>query len=446
MVGFMQLSVGFGMAFSGITLPQLTNPEVGDLLLTPLQQALYGSLVYLGLLVGCCAGGPVMLSLAQRIIFLIVVSASVAFWLLLASSARVWVLLTSRALLGFTFGVAIPISVAYPIEILHQDMRGALCTLILLARQLGILLASVVGISNLSWRQMGFLNSGMTVIPFIGFLFLPNSPRWLVTRGRVSDAEKALIFFRGKHYDFQPELKAIVEQSENSSRGTSNFWQQLRIIKEPSVYRIFCLMLFLTLCVAFDGSYSLTAYLVPIFKTMKTSLDPYTCSIIFNVIRLVGTFLSLCVTDRLGRRPLIIVSYCVCAVCLAACGGCFYIQESGSASGLEWLPLSAVFIFNFFVGSGQPIIVVLIAELIPSSFRAIGFSVNNSILATGTFAASMSYPVTAETLGQHGAFWVFSVVCGILALVSALTLPETRGRTLEEISDHRKNQPYENCN
>ncbi|XP_069184553.1 facilitated trehalose transporter Tret1-2 homolog [Procambarus clarkii] len=443
MMEFMQLSIGLAVAFSGITLPQLTNPDTDDLFLTPLNQALYGSLVFLGLSVGCCVVGPVMMSLGHRITFLLIVPISVAFWFLLAFSPRVWVLLTSRVLIGFTIGVTSSATVVYVIEIAHQDIRRALSGFLLLSRQVGILLTSVVGISNLSWREMGYLYICVTAIPFFGLIFLPNSPRWLVTRGRVSDAEKALYFFRGKHYDFQPELKAIVEQSENSSRGTSNYWQQLRIIKEPSVYRIFCLMSFLILCVAFDGSYSLTAYLVPIFKTMKTSLDPYTCSIIFGVVRLVGTFFFLCVTDRLGRRPLIIVSYCVCAVCLAACGGYFYMQESGSAAGLEWLPLSTVYIFIFFVGTGQPIVIVLSGELMPTSFRAVGFSMLNLVAAIGMFAASMTYPATAETLGQHGAFWVFSVVCGTLALVSTLALPETRGRTLEDILGHRSDEPVE---
>ncbi|XP_069184564.1 facilitated trehalose transporter Tret1-like [Procambarus clarkii] len=383
----------------------------------------------MGSVVGCCISGPLMMYLGPRIYLLVSLVISVASWLLQAFSPSVGVLLTSRVLLGLTLGSISNSSGLYVLEISHQDIRGALSGIMFLVRQLGYLLASVVGLSSLGWRQMGFVYSGTTAIPILGLIFLPNSPRWLVTRGRVTDAQKALVFFRGKHYDFQLELKAIAD-IYCSSGGGNVIWQQLRGIAKSSVFRIFCLMASLNFMMGFDGNVSMTSYLVPIFKKLNTNLDSYTSSIIFNGIKIVGALLCFCVTDRLGRRPVVIAPYCVCAVCLAVCGGYFYMQESDS---LKWLQLSSVFVYILFNSIGQPIITILSGELMPASFRAIGFSMLNLVAVLGMFAASMTYPATVEALGQHGAFWLFSAVCGTLALVSALTLPETLGRSLEDI-------------
>ncbi|XP_045604896.2 facilitated trehalose transporter Tret1-like [Procambarus clarkii] len=276
-MSFMLLQSDFGMTFSGITLPQLINPEVGDLLLTAPQLPLHGSIV----------GVPPMMSRGHIVTQLLSLLIIVISCLLLAFSSHVWILLMSKLLIGLPLGSLGISTMTYVLEVPHQDVRGDVSGILFIARQLSYLRASVVGLSSLSWRQMGFVYSGTTAIPILGLIFLPNSPRWLVTRGRVTDAQKALVFFRGKHYDFNSELKAMTDQIENTNGCGNIYWQQIRGLIEP---------------------------------------------------------------------------------------------------------------------------------------------------------IHMTYPATAEALGQHGAFWLFSVVCGTLALVSALTLPETRGRTLE-ISGQRLRRP-----
>ncbi|XP_069952342.1 facilitated trehalose transporter Tret1-2 homolog [Cherax quadricarinatus] len=370
---------------------------------------------------------------------LVILPIAVVSWLILALSPTVWLLLTSRTFLGITMGIMAIASLLYTIEISHKNIRGILSGANYLARLLGFLVVSALGVSKLDWRQMGFVFSGVSAVPFFCLFFLPNSPRWLVTQGRLSEAQKALVFFRGKHYDCEPELLDITQQINNVSRKTNNCYQQARLLFETETINIFLLMTFLTFLLSMTGCYALLTYLVPIFQAAEANLDPFISAIIFCIIRVFGTLVHLCVVDRLGRKPLILISYCLCSLCMAIYGMYFYIHGTGITSGMGWIPITATMIFIFFIGVGQPAFSILCGELLPTSCRSVGNSIFVLVLMTGTFIASYTYPMTIEALGQHGTFWVFSGVCAVITFVSAVCLPETRGRSLEEITGNRLN-------
>nr|XP_053637557.1 facilitated trehalose transporter Tret1-like [Cherax quadricarinatus] len=267
---------GIVMAFSGITLLQLTDQQTNDLFLNQSQAALFGSLVHLGGALGSCVSGPLLVKLGRRLTLLVTLPITLASWLTLALSPTVWLLLTSRAILGITIGIMFTATFLYTIEIAHKNIRGILSGILTLTRQLGFILVSALGVSKLDWRQMSFVSGGMTTFPLFCLLFLPNSPRWLVTHGRLSEAHKSLVFFRGKHCNCEPELLDITQQISNVSREVDNSWQQVRLLFEPSTGRVFFLLTFLTILHTMNGFFAISTYLMPIFKAVEASLDPYT--------------------------------------------------------------------------------------------------------------------------------------------------------------------------
>ncbi|XP_045619008.1 facilitated trehalose transporter Tret1-like [Procambarus clarkii] len=440
-----QLAVGVIMGFSGITLPQMTDPETHDLFLNSSQAALFGSLVNLGGTIGFVVCGPLLVNLGRRLTLLLTLPFLVASWLALALSDSVWLLLTSRTILGVIMSILDSGTGQYITEIAHKNVRGTLTGATALARQTGSLMAAALGISKLDWRQMGLVYCGLSAIPFFGLLLLPNSPRWLVSQGRVTEARKALNFFRGKHYASEEELKGITQHAGDSGRGDSSL-KQARLILEPATLRMFCLVAFLILLMSWNGSYAMTTYLVPIFQSTEISLDPYITAIIFGSFKVLGTFINLCIIDRVGRKPILILSYSVSSLCMAAYGVYLYIKESRNVDNIWWLPLAAVFIYILFIGIGQPVFAVLCNELFSTSCRSITDSLIGLVMMFGMFVGSQTFPMTVEALGEHGTFWIFSGVCATLTIVSAVALSETRGRSLEEITSNQASNPKSDSN
>ncbi|XP_069945909.1 facilitated trehalose transporter Tret1-like [Cherax quadricarinatus] len=360
-----QLSAGTSLAFSGITLPQLTDPQE-NLFLNQSQTAFFGSLEYLGAAVGCCVSGPLLVKLGRRVTLLVTLPITAASWLSLALSPTVWLLLTSRSILGITGGIILTATFLYSIEIAHKNIRGILSGIITLARIMGLIMVSILGFCKLDWRQMGFVCCGVSVIPFFCLIFLPNSPRWLVTQGRLSEAQKALVFFRSKHYDSEPELQDITQQIINVDKKLDNSWQQLRLLFEPSTARTFLLLTVLSLFASMNGSHVIMSYSVPIFQAVDFTLDPYISAIIFYGVRIFGNLVYLFAIDR-------------------------YVSDMG------WIPLTATMIFIFFIGIGQPAILILNGELLPLTCRSIG---NSALSLTLTWKRSREITLTTGTIQQ----------------------------------------------
>nr|XP_053635274.1 facilitated trehalose transporter Tret1-like [Cherax quadricarinatus]XP_053635275.1 facilitated trehalose transporter Tret1-like [Cherax quadricarinatus] len=442
-MALMQVNTGALLAFSGITLPQLTDPQTNDLFLNQSQTAFFGSLGYLAAAVGSCVSGPLLVKLGRRVSLLVTLPITVASWLSLALSPTVWLLLTSRAILGIIDGIVFTATYLYTIEIAHNNIRGILSGIISLARLMGLLMVSSLGVSKLDWRQMGFVCCGVSALPFFCLILLPNSPRWLVTQDRFTEAQKALLFLRGKHYDSGPEFQEIIQQISTVDKKLDKSWQQVRLLFEPSTARVFLLLTVLTLLTSTSGSYVIMSYSVPIFQTVDSTLDPYISAIIFYVVRVFGNLVHLCVIDRLGRKLLIIVSFSLCSVCMATYGVYFYIHKTANVSGMGWIPLTAAMIFVFFFGIGQPAIFILNGELLPITCRSIGKPVLSLSLNCGAFISTYIYPMTVEALGEHGTFWLFSGASALITFVSAAALPETRGRSLEEITGNHINNWYQ---
>lgn len=224
------------------------------------------------------------------------------------------------------------------------------------------------------------------------------------------------------------------------------FCRQISLLMERSTLLTMCVLIFMATLSQFNGNNALTAYIVPIFQTAHSSVDPYTCAIIYGIPGIVGAIANSCLVDRLGRRPLLYTSYLMCSICMAVYGGYLYLLSTGSGSSLGWLPLTAMVIFKFFNDIGMSNQIILRGELLPASVRSLGFSLMLVIILFVSFVSIQTFSKMEEVLGEHVAFWVFSGCSASVALTSTLALPETRGRSLEEITaQSQPDQQQQNC-
>ncbi|XP_037801192.1 facilitated trehalose transporter Tret1-2 homolog isoform X2 [Penaeus monodon] len=442
-----QLAIGTIYGFPGVTLPELTDPNTADLFLDTTQAASYGSMADLGGFFGSALGTVLLLKFGQRVSLLLGLPVTAGAWCVLVFSQTPTLIQSMRFVVGLTGSFMLPAGTMYMLEISHKKLRGLLFGIVTTSRQAGVLFVYAVGCLNLGWRYTGLVCAGVSLVPVIGLFFLPNSPRWLVTHGRVDEAEKALTFYRGKLYDRKHEINAILDQVGQNARQNNGFLAQLRIMREPSTMRTLAVLIFISLLCNFSGYTVLVAYAVPILQSANVNLDVYVSAVVIGAARVGGTLVHLTVVDKMGRKPLLISAYTVCGLSMAVLGCFLYIRDNFGYEYVDhigWIPLASLVVFVFFTGVGQPVVFILQGELLPTAFRAAGVSIVMILVFLGSFAAIRTYSLMSAVMGEYGAFWFYGGICLSIATVGCLALPETSGRSLEEITTGKEHQSMRN--
>ncbi|XP_042872927.1 facilitated trehalose transporter Tret1-2 homolog [Penaeus japonicus] len=434
-MAFVHVGIGAVYGYTGVTLPELTDPSSDDLILGPYEVAFFASLSDLGGAFGSIVGGLMLVRLGQRTTSLLALPMSGACWLAMAFAHSQTFLLAMWFFLGFVSGLLSPAASMYVLEVSHKDIRGFLFGIVTTARRIGIIFVFGIGSLRVGWRTIGFACSAVVAIPLTGLLFLPHSPRWLVTRGRFEEAKDSLSFFRGNSYDSSSELASITEQVDRTQRRKSGFSNQVRMIMEPSTRKALALMILLSLLSPFSGIVVVIGYAVPILQMNKANIDEYMGALLTSVVFAVGTVIHICIVDRIGRKPLLVTSFLFSTLCMGCLGGYFYLQTTVvDVSAYGWVPVASMVLFLFSVGIGQPVINIMQGELLPTSVRPTGISLIQIFMYLGSFASAFTYPLISSAVGEYGAFWLYGGVCLTIATIGGVCLPETRGRSLEEIT------------
>ncbi|XP_063598225.1 facilitated trehalose transporter Tret1-2 homolog [Penaeus indicus] len=462
-----QLAIGTIYGFPGVTLPELTDPNTTGLFLDTTQAANYvysrtttntttnaaatvaaaftststtftiGSMADLGGFFGSALGSVLLLKFGQRMSLLLGLPVTAGAWCVLVFSQTPTLIQSMRFVVGLTGSFMLPAGTMYMLEISHKKLRGLLFGIVTTSRQVGVLFVYAVSCLNLGWRYTGLVCAGVSLVPVVGLFFLPNSPRWLATHGRVDEAEKALMFYRGKLYDWKHEMNAITDQVGQNARQNNGFLAQLRIMREPSTMRTLAVLIFISLLCNFSGYTVLVAYAVPILQSANVNLDVYVSAVVIGAARVSGTLVHLTIVDKMGRKPLLISAYTVCGFSMAVLGCFLYIRDNFGYEYIDhigWIPLASLVVYVFFTGVGQPVVFILQGELLPTAFRAAGVSMVMILVFLGSFAAIRTYSLMSGVMGEHGAFWFYGGICLTIATVGCLALPETSGRSLEEIT------------
>ena len=309
-----------------------------------------------------------------------------------------------------------------------------------LFRQLGFLFVYVVGSSGISWRQTSLLCGCVTtVVPFVAFWFLPNSPRWLATKSRLPEARSSLKFYRGEEYKIDQELDDITKQLKPLAKDNS-VTKQFEMLRQDSVMKRMFLLVFMFFAYQFTGNFSMIVFSVTIFQSVESRIDSYMSTIIVGFVRVFGVAFYIMVADKIGRRKLLLVSLALSSVAIAVMGGFFFAPSLGyDVSYVDWLPLLAMAVFVFFTCVAEPTLILLRSELLPTSVRALGVSIIYIFFFSGAFLVSFLFPLMVDSIGSHGTFWTYALSGVLMTIVGGLFIPETQGKSLEEIeSSYRK--------
>ena len=391
-------------------------------------------------LIGCMIGATLCGSLADRIgrRWLLIVSSLIFFFSALGTGAfnSFTAFLCARFVGGIGIGVASGLSPMYIAEVSPSDIRGRLVSLNQMTIVLGILGAQVTnwliaddiqgGIITadswnalMGWRWMFWAAAVPSAAFFLLALFVPESPRWLLLKGRRKDAEEII---RRLGYG-ELEFPEDVADSRPADGGMKALGRHAKVLS---------LGLFIAVFQQWCGTNVIFNYAQEIFQSAGYEVG----DVLFNIVitgiaNVVFTIVAINTVDRWGRRSLMLLGAGGLCLVYLALGCCYYLQVTGVF--MIVLVVAAISCYAMTLG---PCTWVLISELFPNSIRAVAVSICTFALWVGSSTLTYTFPFLNSALGSYGTFWIYSAVCAAGFLLLYRQLPETKGMRLEDMGNN----------
>jgi sugar porter (SP) family MFS transporter len=348
-----------------------------------------------------------------------------------------------RVMGGYAIGLASGISPMYIAEISPARLRGRLVSLNQVAIVFGILLAQIVnwliarpvppGSSaqeillswngQWGWRWMFAGTAVPSVLFLVASLLVPESPRWLATKGRSDDALSVLERLGGRAYaEHVLEDFAVVSKAQPERP----VWQEL---SAPGVGKVLMLGIALAVLQQWCGINVIFNYAQEIFAAAGYQVS----DILFNIVvtgavNVVFTFVAFFMIDRFGRRFLLLTGLTGLVLIYTVLGILYRAHLQGKP--MLVLVLAAIACYAM---SLAPATWVVISEIFPNRIRSSGVSVAVTALWSACFLLTYTFPLLNSALGPAGTFWTYAGVCLAGMLFLSQRLKETKGKTLEEI-------------
>ncbi len=349
-----------------------------------------------------------------------------------------------RMLGGVAIGLASSLSPMYISEVAPAQMRGKLVAINQLTIVVGVLAAQLINwwlVRNLpagatdefiknswfgqsGWRWMFGLTAAPSVLFFIGMFLVPESPRWLAKNGRAEEAQAILKKIGGEAY-------AAAATAEIQSTLASEEIQHVRFrdLLEPGMRKVLVLGVGLAVFQQWCGINSIFNYAEEIFRAAGYDISTVLKNIAWTgSVNLLFTFVALGTVDRAGRRPLMLLGAAGLAVIYTVMGFCYAQHVQGLPVLL--LVLAAI---GCYAMSLAPVTWVVISEIFPNRIRGAAMSVAVSALWIACFLLTYTFPILNAKLGPAGTFWLYAAICVAGFLFIFAKLPETKGKTLEQI-------------
>ncbi|KAH7856741.1 hypothetical protein Vadar_005002 [Vaccinium darrowii] len=399
-----------------------------DLHLSLAEYSMFGSILTIGAMIGAITSGRISDSIGRKGAMRLSAGCCIAGWLAVHFAMGALFLDVGRFLTGYGIGIfsfVVPVFVA---EIAPKNLRGGLTTLNQLMIVIGSSISFLLG-TVLTWRSLALIGLIPCIVIFFGLFFISESPRWLAKVGKKREFEAALRKLRGKDTDVSreaAEIQAYIEalQSLPKSRILDLF--DSRYIR--SVIIGVGLMVFQQ----FGGINGVGFYVSETFAAAGISGNVGT--IAYAIIQVPVTLLGAILMDKSGRRPLLMVSATGTFLGCILTGTSFFLKGQGLFLG--WVPILAVsgvliFIASFSIGMGA-VPWVIMSEIFPIHLKGVAGSLVVLVNWLGAWAVSYTFNFLMSW-SSSGTFFVYSAFCALTVIFVAKVVPETKGKTLEEI-------------
>ncbi|CCT61161.1 hypothetical protein IAQ61_005020 [Plenodomus lingam] len=353
-----------------------------------------------------------------------------------------------RFLLGFAVPIMTTAGPLHVIETAHPAFRGQITGLYNTFWFVGSILAAGVarGSNNLpgnqSWKVPVWLQMLFPALILLLAWFLPESPRWLYTRGRQSEAKKVLTRYHGNGNEDSIWVSMQIREYEeylNMDGGDKRWWDYGSLFKTRQArYRMACNCIFVIFA-QWAGNGSVDYFISAVLDTAGVTgqVEQMNINLGKSCIQLVFAVTGAFFVNKLGRRPMMIGAFSAAAVLwLGAIGAVSQTTDKSNPNDAASKAFIAmIFLFNSVFAFGiTPLQALYPVEVLSFEMRAKGMAFSNLALTTAMLVNQFAYPVAMKNIGWK-LYIVFAVWCPVQAFVCWLYLPETKNRTLEEIDD-----------
>ncbi|XP_012523463.1 facilitated trehalose transporter Tret1 isoform X2 [Monomorium pharaonis] len=403
-----------------------------DIPMTPSEFSWIGSFATLGAGAICVPIGMIADKIGRKYAMLLMVVPFTGGWLLIICAKSLTMFYLGRFITGVGGGAFCVAAPLYTSETSENEIRGTLGSYFQLMLTIGILASYVLGALINDMFILSIISAVMPLVFFVAFFFMPETPVYYLKKGNETAARESLLRLRGDQYNIEAELQEHREALEATRRSGVPF---SAMFSTPAVKKGFIIAYGLMLFQQMSGVNAIIFYSSDIFSRAGSSIEPSIATIIVGAVQVISVFLGTLVVDKLGRRVLLLASIIVLFLTTLIMGVYFYcIEHTTAFNSIKWFALIplCVFLILFSFGFG-PIPWMMVPEIFAPEVKGVAGSsacLFNWLMA---FIITKFYSDMVLAVESFGTFWIFSLFCAIGTIFVYFLVPETKGKTLDEI-------------
>lgn len=382
---------------------------------------------------GCLVSGWMMEKFGRKTSHYITCVPLLLGWIFIASSSNLSLMLIGRFLTGFCSGLTGPLIPVYIGETTEPKYRGFFLAAVSLAIAVGIFVAHIIG-TFLSWKLTAIICSVFPVLT-VGLLsFVPESPTWLISHGRIEDGVKAFYWLRGYGEEAKSELKGIIDSKKASDNEPKMSWKEKLIsLKNPELIKPLVIMIMFFFTCQFTGVNAVAFYSIEIVeKAVGKGIDHYLVMLIIDSLRVFMSVVACVICKQYGRRPLCFISGIWTSIAMIGLSMFLYWKPEN----MSWLPLMFLMFYICAISIGLvPLPWIMCGEVFPTKVRGLGSGISSASTFVAFFIVVKTAPGMMSNWGEVITFCLYGVIALIGTILMYFILPETKGKSLQEIEE-----------
>ncbi|KAK4873404.1 hypothetical protein RN001_015433 [Aquatica leii] len=431
------LLCGLHLGWPSPSVPQLLSSS-SVISLTNDEGSWLASILLIGGICGAILSAVILDIIGRKKMMLLTSLALFGAWLMIAFAHTVLELYIARFIAGISDGFVFCCLPLYLAEVGASEIRGFLLSGITVAYVFGVFLANLLG-SFFNIATVALLSSALSLGAICSCLFIPESPYFYVINGDIDKAKISMQLFSGRDA-VETSLNIIINDLKEQKKEKGNW---LQVFTDASNRKSFWTVVLLRFFQQSTGFIGIVFYTQTLFKSVSADVSSIVFVSIFYSLQIFGSIINAVIIDRIGRRPLVIVSMFTIIVALFIITCYFTLQNLSQidVTMYYWLLIFGFFLFIVGYSIGlHNIPILLIGEIFPLHVKAFAAAIIDIFYGLFSTMVSKFFQYTKDEFGVHVPFIAFTIcsVCSMPFIIYCI--PETKGKTLEEIQNQLQNK------